>query len=177
MRVQTFVEKINSVAPSIEQIMRESNTLDNSVAESLQESFLLTYNPPNEEVGLLDELISYTSIYNTGLSGINFFDEISLQNDIYRHFANYNDHFDFCQRLSDSKIVLIDIDTQVEEILCNNISEFLDFLFLLANLDTHVLYSVPLEKDFKDKLKSLISKGFSIKWIKILMPDLGSEFY
>lgn len=174
--MNVFIEKLNLLAPSFEQIIQASEQnsegVDIKLVRAIQDNYVFHYYGDRKQDGDVEELIYNTSIGNCEISSINFYDKINIEAGEYKCFANFNDHYDLCRRTTDLKIAFLDRYTLKPEILCNEFEILLEFLLILANYNTNKLFLVPLPIDFKERVDKLIEKGFSKKWIMILMPAL-----
>lgn len=176
MNISDFISNVNLHVPTIEQIIEKRKSrgvqIDIFEAEKMQERYRLNYYPADTTMGELDNLIYNTNIVSIGIGSLNFHPEIFLEDGVYRCFASYNDYYELCHCLTDQKIVLLERNTLViNEIIAKSLDQLFHFLCLYNNYDRNIIFKVPLENLFVEKLKALESGGFSRKFIKLLMPE------
>jgi len=173
MKIKSFVESLNAISPTIDQVEQASwskgDIITAELAETIRGFYVLEYMDGDKLLGSLDEFINNTSIGNGEIGCINFFSEIVVKGSTYRCFANFNDHYDVCQDITDRKIKYLDVDTFEAEVVCGDFETFLEFLLLLASYNNNIMFSVPLIQDYDSRLKKLVSAGFSVKWLRMLM--------
>ncbi|MEZ2442983.1 hypothetical protein AB6805_14765 [Chitinophaga sp. RCC_12] len=177
MEIKELINEINRYAPSVDQIIAKRLSRNIPVtpleAETIRDGFRLAYLTTEAVRGKLDDLIYNTNIKYIGTGGVEFDSEISLEADVYRCFASYNYYNEFCQRLTDMKIVVLDRETLLEGgVISESLDQFFYFLCLLTNYDRNVIYGVALNDRFLENVEELIRAGVSKKWVKILMPTL-----
>jgi|GEM_PF-7128285 len=179
MDLLEFIAHINRYIPTDEQIREKRSARNITISDldvrRIRMAFELRYEPIAKVKGKLDALILDTNIREVGIGMVQFYEEILIEDSVYRCFADYNYDYEFAERLLDSKIVIVErgaYDMGDVDIIANNIDEFLQLLIIITNSDRHQIYDIPMEGNTEIILNRMIKEGVSKKWLKLLLPTI-----
>ncbi|GEP92246.1 hypothetical protein SAMN05660909_02481 [Chitinophaga terrae (ex Kim and Jung 2007)] len=180
MELSDFINHINKYIPTEEQIRRKKLDHNQLISDNdlprIQDAFRLRINQTaNNNKEKLDALISDTNIREVGIGMVQFYDEMETKGALYRCFADYDYGYEFAERLSDSKIVIVERDAYDMGdifVIANSVDEFMQLLILITNIDRHQVYGTPIEGDIRHRLEEMVKNGVSKKWLNYLLPTL-----